>query len=188
MSTLPDYTISPEEYLDFERGAETKNEYIDGQVVAMAGASERYNRLVANLIIALGTQLRGQSCRVYPSDLKVQMPGGRRYFYPDVSVICGPAAFVDEQQDVVTNPVVIIEVLSDATAAVDRGLKLQSYIQIPTLEDYLLVSQDMELIERYSRGDDGPWLYTEHMGADATIDLASIGCRLALADIYDQAT
>jgi Uma2 family endonuclease len=188
MSSLPDYYISPEQYLDFEREAETKNEYVDGQVVAMAGASERHNRLVANLIIALGSQLRGQSCRVYPSDLKVQMPGGRRYFYPDVSVICGPAEFVDEQQDVVTNPVVIIEVLSDATAAIDRGLKLQSYIQIPTLQDYLLVSQDTEMIERYSRGEDAPWLYTEHIGREAMIDLAAIGCHLGLADVFDEAT
>lgn len=188
MSSMPDYYVSPEQYLSLERGADYKSEYVDGRVYAMAGASERHNRLVANLIVALGSQLRGGACRIYPSDLKVRIPGGRRYFYPDVSVICGATEFADDNEDTVTNPVLIIEALSEGTAAFDRGRKLQSYIQIPTLQDYLLVDPEARLIERYARGDEGQWLYTEHSGQDAVIDLRSVGCLLALSDIFDEAT
>lgn len=133
----------------------------------------------------MGSQLRGRACRVYPSDLKVRIPNGRRFFYPDVSVICGPPEFVDDSDDVVTNPVLVIEVLSEGAAAIDRGLKLQSYIQIPTLQDYLLIAQDAPMIERYARGEEGSWLYTEHTGLEASIDLPAIGCVLALADVYE---
>lgn len=188
MSSLPNYIVTAEEYLDLERSAHDKSEYIDGRILAMAGGSERHNRLVANLIIALGSQLRGRSCRVYPSDLKVWIPRGPRYFYPDVTVICGPAEFFDEREDVVTNPVLLVEVISDGTAAMDRGLKLQSYTQIPTLQDYLLVSQESPRIERYARGEGGPWLYTEHTEREARINLAAIGCVLTLSDVFDAET
>nr|MBA3533632.1 Uma2 family endonuclease [Ardenticatenales bacterium] len=122
MSSLPKYSINPEEYLSLERKAEFKSEYMDGAIIAMAGSSERHNLIVANIIAGLHGQLRGRSCRVYPSDLKVRATK-RHFFYPDVSVICGETTFHDEQRDVVLNPIVIFEVLSEGTAAYDRGKK-----------------------------------------------------------------
>lgn len=121
MSPLPGYRLSPEEYLALERKAEHKSEYIDGIIYAMAGGSERHNLIAANIIIALGTQLRNRPCRVYTSDLKVGAPNSTRFFYPDVSVICGEPQFVDDEKDVILNPILIAEVLSESTAAFDRG-------------------------------------------------------------------
>ncbi len=185
MASLPSYYLSPEEYLATERRAEFKSEYVDGAVYAMSGASEQHNLIVANLIVMLGTQLRVGPCRVYPSDLKVRVPSGRSYFYPDVSVICGKTEFADDQRDVELNPTVVIEVLSESTAAFDRGKKFQSYQQIVSLKEYLLVSQDEQVVEHYLRRDDGHWLYTKIGWHDESIELPSISCRLAVRDVYN---
>lgn len=126
MSSRPNYSFSPEEYLTLERNAEFKSEYVDGVMSAMAGGSERLNLIAANVIITIGSQLRDRPCRVYPSDLKVRVPNSRRFFYPDVSIVCGETQFADDEKDVVLNPVVVVEVLSESTAAFDRGKKFQS--------------------------------------------------------------
>lgn len=121
MASLPDYYLSPEEYLSLERRAEFKSEYVDGVVYETAGGSERHNLITANLIVALGVQLRERPCRVYPSNLKVRLPNSRRCFYPDVSVVCGETQFADEERDVILNPFLIVEVLSDSTEAFIAG-------------------------------------------------------------------
>ena len=187
MSTQPNYYLTPEEYLAIERQAEYKSEYVDGVMYAMAGGSERHNLLVGNVIVELGGRLRGRPCRVYPSDLKVSVPNSKGFFYPDVSVVCGETKFADDKRDVVLNPVIIVEVLSDSTAGFDRGKKFLSYQQIESLEEYVLVSQDECLIEKYVRRDDGSWLYTKVSGLEAHIKLESIGCEIPLSSIYDQA-
>ena len=187
MSSLPSYYLSPEEYLIIERQAEHKSEYVDGEMYAMAGGSERHNLIVANLIIAIGVQLRKRPCRVYPSDLKVRVPSAKRFFYPDVSVVCGETKFADDEQDVILNPMLIVEVLSDSTAAYDRGKKFLSYQQIDSLQEYLLVSQDEAIVEHYVRQGNDTWLYTKAVGLEATINLPAIECEVALSDIYDKA-
>lgn len=188
MSSLPDLYLSPEEYLSLERRAEFKSEYFDGVVYAMAGGSERHNLIAANIIIALGTQLRDRPCRVYPSDLKVRVPSSNRFFYPDVSVICGETKFADEERDVILNPILVVEVLSESTEAFDRGKKFLSYQQIPSLQEYLLVSQDEFVAERYLR-QENDWLYTKASGSDAGLTLPSLkNCRIALSDIYNKVT
>jgi Uma2 family endonuclease len=188
MSSLPSYYLSPEEYLAIERQAEYKSEYVDGVMYAMAGGSERHNLIAGNLITELNIQLRKAPCRVYPSDLKVRVPNSKRFFYPDVSVVCGETQFADDEKDVVLNPVLIVEVLSESTAAFDRGKKFQSYQQIESLQEYLLVSQDEYLIEHYLRQENGHWLYTKVNGLDGAIILPTLKCQLALSDIYNKAT
>lgn len=188
MSSLPSYYLSPEEYLAIERQAEYKSEYVDGVMYAMAGGSERHNLIAANIIIAIGVQLRNRPCRVYPSDLKVRVPNSKRFFYPDVSVVCGETRFADDERDVIVNPSLIVEVLSESTAAYDRGKKFLSYQQIDSLQEYLLVSQDEMLVEHYVRQDNDSWLYTKAIGLEETINLPSIECKVALRDIYDKAT
>jgi Uma2 family endonuclease len=185
MASLPNYYLSPVEYLAIERSAEYKSEYVEGVMYAMSGASEQHNLIVSNLIVMLGTQLRGGSCRVYPSDLKVRVPSGKSYFYPDVSVICGKTEFADDQRDVVLNPTAVIEVLSESTAAFDRGKKFQAYQQIESLKEYLLVSQDEQVVEHFLRQEDGHWLYTKIGWHDEPIELPSVNCRLSVRDIYD---
>lgn len=188
MSSLPSYYLSPEEYLASERKAEFKSEYFDGVTYAMAGGTERHNLIAANLIITIGLQLRNRPCRVYPSDLKVRIPNSKRFFYPDVSVVCGDTQFADDERDIILNPILIIEVLSESTVAFDRGKKFLSYQQINSLQEYLLVSQDEFLLEGYVRQSNDTWLYTKVTGLDATLISPSIACELALRDIYDKAT
>jgi Uma2 family endonuclease len=184
MATLPTYYLSPDEYLAIERKAQRKSEYIDGAMYTMAGASEPHNLIVGNILTELNIQLRAVDCKVYPSDLKVQVPDSSKFFYPDVSVVCGETQFADPERDVILNPVLIVEVLSESTAAFDRGKKFQSYQRIESLSEYLLVAQDEMLVEDYVRQDDGHWLYTRLGGPDASVFLPAISCEVRLLDIY----
>ena len=187
MASLPDYYLSPEEYLAIERKAEYKSEYIDGVMYAMSGASERHNLIVANLVISIGVQLRDRPCRVYPSDLKVRALN-KKFFYPDVSVVCGETKFADDARDVILNPILVVEVLSESTAAFDRGKKFQSYQQVESLQEYLLVAQDEFIVEHYLRQEQNHWLYTQALGLEETIALPTLKCQLALSDIYNKVT
>jgi Uma2 family endonuclease len=188
MASVPNYYLTPDEYLAQERKAEFKSEYLDGVVYALAGASTRHNLITANIIITLGGQLKGRPCRVYPSDLKVRVPNSNRFFYPDVSVVCGDDKFADDQRDVILNPTLLVEVSSETTTAFDHGKKFLSYQQITSLQEYLLVSQDEFLVEGYARQGNETWLYTKTTGLEGSLTLSSIECSLALADVYDKAT
>ena len=186
MSSLPEFYLSPEEYLAIERSAAHKSEYVDGVVYSTAACSERHNLITGNVVTELNTQLRQAPCRVYPSDLKVRVPGSNRFFYPDVSVVCGEPRFADEQRDIILNPQLIVEVLSDSTAAFDRGKKFQSYQQIESLLEYLLVAQDEHMVEHFLRLETGHWLYTKVSGLEETIGLPTIHSQLRLIDIYNK--
>jgi Uma2 family endonuclease len=187
MASLPDYYLSPEEYLSLERRAEFKSEYIDGVAYAMAGGSERHNLITGNLVTELNLQLRATDCKVYPSDMKVRLPNSKKFFYPDVSVVCGETQFADKERDVILNPVLVVEVLSESTEAFDRGKKFSSYQQIESLREYLLVSQGEFLVEHYLRQETG-WFYTRASGLDSALALPSLDCRLALSDLYSKVT
>ena len=186
MSPLPASYLTPEEYLKIERQAEFKSEYIDGVIYAMAGGSERHNVIVANMIISIGTQLKNRPCRVYPSDLKVKVARSKRFFYPDLSVVCGETLFADNESDVIINPILIAEVLSESTAAYDRGKKFLSYQQIDSLKEYLLISQDEILVEHYLRQENSSWLYTMANSLEEKILLPSINSEITLKEIYDK--
>lgn len=177
--------LSPEDYLREERSSSVKREYIRGQVFAFAGASPAHNQIVFNLAGILHTQLRHTSCRGYASDLKVQTPGHEMFAYPDLTVVCGEPQFRDEQKDVLLNPTLIVEVLSESTEARDRGEKFLQYIQIPSLRDYLLVSQSEPRLEHYERQPDGRWLLNVVHGLDGEVHLVSVGCTLRLAEVYE---
>jgi Uma2 family endonuclease len=170
------------EFLAFERAADEKHEYIGGEVFAMAGPSLRHNRIVGNLIITLGQALRGGRCQVFPSDLRLWVPALESYTYPDVSVVCGDVLLEEGTTDVVTNPTVLIEVLSESTERHDRGDKAVAYRQIPALKDHLLVDQRREHVAHFARQAEGAWLLREVVtgglvrltGVEATLDLAEI--------------
>jgi Uma2 family endonuclease len=173
---------SPAEYLEQERMAETKSEYIAGEIFAMAGASPEHNLIVGNLIRELGNALKKRPCRVYPSDLRVQAAEG--YFYPDVTVVCGTPRFSD--RDNLINPSLIVEVLSSSTADFDMGGKFVRYRQIDSLLDYLLVSQERAHLIHYYRQDANHWLMTEITDPNAEVELPGVDCRLSLVEIYDK--
>jgi Uma2 family endonuclease len=186
MASVPNYQISPNEYLTLERKAESKSEYIDGKVYALAGASRRHNLIVGNTITTLNTQLGKRNCRVYPSDLKVKIEHANRFFYPDVSVVCGDDEFLDKEQDVILNPTLIVEVSSESTAAFDRGKKFLSYQQIESLKEYVLISRDDIMVEGYARQGAKTWLYTKVTGLAGQLTLPSIECELLLRDVYNK--
>jgi Uma2 family endonuclease len=188
MSTQPNIYLSPEEYLALERQADYKSEYFNGVVYAMSGASLNHNTIVANVIAELVQQLRGRPCRALPSDIKVRMPDSRKFFYPDVSVVCGEPQFHDERTDVILNPVLIIEVLSESTAAFDRGDKFQAYQQMESLKEYLLISQDKRVVEHYVRQTREVWNYTAAVGLESSLYLPSIECTLRVEAVYDKVT
>ena len=178
--------ITREEYLARERQAEYKSEYIDGEVVAMTGASRRHNLIATNIIISLGQQLKGLPCELYPSDMRVYIPATNKYTYPDVVAVCEEPQFEDSYIDTLLNPGLIIEVLSDSTEAYDRGKKFRDYRSIDSLAEYILVAQDESRIEQYLRQADGNWLLTERRFLEDIVTLASIQCTLALRDVYDK--
>ena len=196
MSVQQHTYLTPEEYLAIERRAEYKSEYIDGVMYAMSGtsldpnamsgASFKHNTIVANVIIEIGRQLRGGTCRALPSDIKVRMPDSRRFFYPDISVVCGEPQFHDDRTDVLLNPTLIVEVLSESTAAFDRGEKFQAYQQIDSLQEYLLIAQDKPIVEQYVRQSSNAWTYTAAIGLQGSLQFPSIECTLNLNAVYDK--
>lgn len=185
MASDPKPRISPEDYLALERRSETRSEYLDGEIFAMTGASERHILLAGNLYTAFRTQLRHRGCRSYFSDMRVKVSATGLYTYPDVVVVCEKPQFEDAEVDTLLNPKVIVEILSKSTEDYDRGTKFVHYRTLPSLAEYLLVAQDRVHVEHYRHQSEG-WLLTETDRREDVIDLPSVGARLALADIYDE--
>ena len=177
--------LTEEQYLAIERAAEFKSEYFDGEMFAMSGASMRHGRVQRNILGELHNALRGSQCEPFGQDLRVRV-SGRLYTYPDISVVCGEPLLADDHQDVLLNPVVIVEVLSPSTENYDRGLKLQHYRTIATLQEHILVDQTQVRIEQYTRQDNAVWTVRDLQGLDAELTLASIGVSLSLRRIYDR--
>lgn len=184
MQPQPLIRLTAEQYLFAERQSDTKSEYFDGEIFAMAGASREHNQISANLVRVLGNQLLDKPCSVYSSDMKVRIDKARKYTYPDLVIACQAERFEDGHRDVLLNPVVILEILSDSTEAYDRGRKFLHYQLLDSLAVYLLVSQDTPQIERFIRHEDGTWLYAEFHGLDAMVEIESVGCSLRLGDVY----
>jgi len=185
MSTQPVPYVTPEEYLEAERVAAFKSEYVSGQVWAMSGASRAHNTIASNLIIVIGTATRGTDCQVFGSDMRVLVQGNNTYAYPDITVVCGEQRYSDTLADTLTNPTVLIEILSPSTAQYDRTVKFIKYRRLPSLREYVLVHQDARRIEHFVRYDD-IWVDGEAQGEAAALELASVGITLPLADIYDR--
>lgn len=186
MSTETITYIAPDEYLAAERLAETRSEYIDGVVCAMPGASLNHIQITSNITAELSIQLRSRPCRVLAIDLKVRLPESQKFFYPDLSVVCGEPQFHDERRDIILNPLLVVEVLSPSTEAFDRGTKFQAYQTLESLKEYVLVSQDKPLIEQFVRQADGKWTYSASAGLESSLSLPSVECALNLSAVYDK--
>jgi Uma2 family endonuclease len=177
--------MSAAEYLAWEREQLDKHEFHHGEVFAMAGGSPRHNLLSAAIGAELRVATREHGCRVFSSDQRIAADPLKRYVYADAVVVCGPMQTEPEASDVLTNPTVVVEVLSPSTEAYDRGVKGQAYRRLPSLTDYLLVSQAEPRIEHFRRDADGSWRFLEYEASD-TITLAN-GARLAVDAVYEGA-
>ncbi|MBI2948023.1 MAG: Uma2 family endonuclease [Verrucomicrobia bacterium] len=179
----PVHRLTEAEYLERERLAEYKSEYFDGEVFAMSGGTPPHSQIAANAIRVIGNQLSGR-CVVYTSDLRLKIEATGLLTYPDFSVVCGPLQFAEGTEDTVVNPTLVGEVLSDSTEAYDRGKKFENYRQMPSLLEYLLVSQKEARIEQFSRGKEGSWVLRDAAGLEASLFLPSLEVTLALSDIF----
>lgn len=177
------YTI--DEYLQLERRADSKSEYFNGAIYAMAGSNPEHSAITANVIIALGIQLRGGQCQVFSSDLKVATEPTGLFAYPDLSIVCGEPRFLDERRDVLINPTVLVEVLSPSTEAYDRGRKFSQYQRIASLTDYILIAQDGPRLDHYTRQSAGQWLLESTERLEDSIVITSLNCTLHLSEVYD---
>lgn len=176
------YYISPEEYLESEKFSEIKHEYIDGQVYAMAGASDAHVTVSMNVSMLLRNHLRGSDYRVYMLDMKAQIDIINRYFYPDVMVTCDPPD--RESEYFKSHPCLIIEVLSESTEGYDRGKKFASYRHLESLQEYVLISPDRMSVESFRRNEEGHWVLYPYE-KEQEVHLASVDFRCAIAEIYE---
>lgn len=187
MSVAPQPRLSFEDWLAMERvAADQRSEYVCGEVFGMAGGTEEHNLIVLNVGAELRNQLKNKPCRVYPSDMKVRIVSDDVATYPDVMVICGERRFYDDRRDVVTNPTLIVEVLSDSSEAYDRGDKFRHYRNLPSLQAYLLLSQYRIQAELFLRQPDGTWSLSSYQDLSEAIPLRVVDAELPLAEVYDK--
>ena len=184
MASLAKPRFTPQEYLAMERAADYKSEYMSGEIFAMAGTSYKHTIIVANLLRELGGQLRGGLCRAVANDLRVSVQATGAYTYPDVVIVCGQPQFGDEYLDTLLNPTVLMEVLSDSTEAFDRGGKFAHYRRLESLQEYVLITQNLMRVEHFVR-DGERWVLSELNTLEDTLDLASVNSLVRLSDIYE---
>ncbi len=174
------YTVA--EYLALEEPAEYRSEYFEGEIFAMAGGSPNHDRIASDCDRFIGDAIFGKGCETFTSNMKVRIENSKAYYYPDLSVVCGKAEF--EQDGILTNPVVLFEILSPSTEGFDRGNKFRRYKQISSLREYVLISQNEPQIDVFFKTDDGSWRLDSYEGLDDLMQLRAIGIHIQLADIY----
>lgn len=180
-------TVTAEEYLAFERDSDSRHEFLDGEVLAMAGESLSHSRVCSNILRESGNRLKGRPCEALSPNMKVRTSAASLYAYPDLTIVCGEPQFHDSKKDVLINPRVIFEVLSPSTENYDRTVKFQRYrMGNETLTDYVLVSQERAFVEHFRKATDGQWLYRSFSNLSETLDLDGINCELKLTEIYDR--
>jgi Uma2 family endonuclease len=178
------YTL--EEYLELDHRSEEKIEFWDGHIFTLAGASVSHNRIQRNCTTYLQNRLRGRRCEVFPSDMRLDVPAYPPYRYPDLSALCGNAIFKNVgKQELLTNPTVIIEVLSDSTADFDRGYKFTYYKSIASFTEYILIAQDRPHVSQFVKQAENSWVNHEFNDINDTFYLESLDCELPLTEIYE---
>jgi Uma2 family endonuclease len=177
------YTLA--EYFELENKAEFRSEFHDGEILMMSGGSYSHARIVRNLVILLGNELRGKPCEPFDSSLRVYSQSYNKSFYPDATIACPPMEFLNDDpvQGTLLNPKVLFEVLSPSTAPYDLGRKVDYYCSIPSLQQYVLLEQDRPEVILLSRRPDG-WLRTRSEGLESSIALESVQLRLPFKDLY----
>ena len=180
------YTTA-EEYLEIERASLLeKHELHEGTIVTMTGASLKHNQIVRNIIVSIGSYLKGKSCSVFPSDLRTKILTQDSFTYPDVSIVCGEPELLDEHFDTLLNPSVIIEVLSPSTEEHDKGFKFFHYMQIPSLKEYIIISSTEIYIHISRKQEDSSWKFEKTTDINTSLFISTIEYNIPLNDIYDE--
>lgn len=184
MSARPKPRITPEEYLDLERTAEGRSEYLAGEMFLMSGGTREHTQIATNISAEITFFFKDKPCVIYPFNMRTKVAQTGLYTYPDIVAVCGEAAFEDENLDTLVNPTLIIEVLSESTESYDRGRKFAHYRSIKSLREYVLVSQWECWVERFLRREDGSWAYSECTDPGGSLELTSIACAIPLSTVY----
>jgi Uma2 family endonuclease len=177
---------TPEEYLALEEVAIDKSEYHDGEIIPMTGGTTNHNSIIINLIANLKFGLRGKDYRLFTSDVRLWIPLTRRYVYPDIMVIQGEPIYHENNKTIVTNPLVIIEILSNSTKDYDRGGKFLAYRSIPEFREYILIDQYSYHIEQFAKNSKGKWELTEYDSEESVLILESVEFQIPLKEIYER--
>jgi len=186
---VPQHYYSLEEYFALEDASDARFEYWGGDIVCMSGGSRAHHIVCSNILASLAVALRGARCRPFTGDVPIWTPTLPPYRYPDASVVCGEPEFKSQKgHDAIVNPVVVVEVMSPSTATLDEGPKFVAYQAIPTLRDYLLVSQDEPHVTHYTRLEGDSWGRRGVTDLDASLEPESVGCAVRLRDVYDGVT
>jgi Uma2 family endonuclease len=187
MATQPQTaTITLDDFIATAEVSEERLEFVDGQILAMSGASLEHGLIVSSIATALSNQLRARPCGVVAQGTLVRAHAGDDTFLPDVAVFCGqPERDRFRGVDLLLNPVLLVEVLSPSTTNYDHGRKWESYQGIKSLQHYLLVAQDKARVEQYTRYGEHFWHYTETLGLDAVVRFESLNASLTMAEIYE---
>ncbi|MGL5807750.1 MAG: Uma2 family endonuclease [Xenococcaceae cyanobacterium] len=176
---------TPEEYLKLEETAEYKSEYHDGKIVSMTGGTTNHNEISLNFCTNFKFALRGQNYKIYMGDVRLWLSQYRRYVYPDVMVIRGEPVYEGTGITTVTNPLLIVEVLSNSTKDYDRGDKFQCYRSIPQLQEYILIDQYSFYVEQFVKQSENQWLLSDIRGEEANLVLNSIKFQISFRDLYE---
>ncbi|MBD2131419.1 Uma2 family endonuclease [Sphaerospermopsis sp. FACHB-1094] len=175
---------TPEEYLELEEKSEYKNEYRDGEIIPMTGRTTNHNKLALNLATSLNLALNDLDYEIYIGDVKLWIQRYREFTYPDVMVIEGEPIYYSTNTTIVTNPLLIAEVLSKSTKDYDRGDKFLYYRSIPEFKEYILIDQHKHYVMQYVKNHENQWILTEYETEDAILKLASINLQLSLKQLY----
>ncbi|HQU84763.1 MAG TPA: Uma2 family endonuclease [Pyrinomonadaceae bacterium] len=176
---------TPNEYLALEEKAEYRSEYENGEIIAMAGGSLNHQQITANFTEFLSAKIRKKGCRVLPSEMKIWVESNNKFYYPDVTIVCEKPKFYHKRNDTIENPKLLIEVLSKATEAKDRGEKFFAFQTLESLQEYVLVSQDKHLVETFTKQTDGSWRYLATIGLESEVYFDSVEEKLKISEIYD---
>ncbi|NEO53196.1 MAG: Uma2 family endonuclease [Okeania sp. SIO3B5] len=176
---------SVEEYLEQETTAEFRSEYRDGEIIPMTGGTVNHNRIVGNFYATLKYGIKGQPYETFMSDLRLSIPTKNMYTYPDLMVIATPVIYAEGRRDTITNPQIIVEVLSRSTESYDRGQKFEYDRRVNSFQEYILIDQYRYYVEQFSKTEDGKWLLSEYEGDESVLSLSSVEFQISLSDIYE---
>jgi len=181
--------LTLEEYVELERTTNTKYEYHDGEVFALAGGKLNHSRLSSRILVELTNELKSKksNCEVFNSDTKLHTEKFNKYFYPDSMVVCGDFQHPENFEDAITNPTLIVEVLSDSTEAYDRGEKFKKYQSLPSFMEYILISQYKPMVEVFYReSNSNIWQINYYEGLEATFKLQSLSIEITMEALYER--
>ncbi|MFP4133467.1 MAG: Uma2 family endonuclease [Halothece sp.] len=177
-----------QEYLELEVNSEQRHEFVNGEIIPMAGGTPNHNRIIGNFYMGFRLGSQGKNYDIFVSDLRLHIPEKQIYTYPDIMIVEGELGLLSERNDTILNPCFIAEVLSTSTQGYDKDEKFQAYRTIPSFREYVLIDQYSPHIEHYRKTDTNQWLFTEYQGLSSILPLATAEITIPLADIYDKVT